>query len=158
NLRKVASRLFRAFPHEAETPLDKMRICELQHDAVADLAGTAQCLGAVSGDPHRWYARIRPRHLYRMILINDLLPGSKIAHNLHRSFEVLQRRRLLAHHAARAVAAADAEIHAAAGNPVQCREQTGGHGWIAHHRIRYACSEAHALRVYRHQSQEWISL
>ena len=66
------------------------------------------------------------------------------------------RDRLLAQHTPRTVAAADAKLHASAGDQIQRRKQARGYRDVARRWIRDAGAEPHVLRVRRHQRQHGI--
>ena len=106
----------RALAHEADAPLDQVRVGELEDDAVGDAPGQLQRLRAVAGDPDRQRRRCAQVQLDLLALVVDRLARGQLADSLRRRLKVGQRRRLLAQHAPRAVAAPDAEVHAPAGD------------------------------------------
>src|SRR5262245_8791591 len=114
-----------------------MRISKLKDDAIADASSTPQRFRSITRDPDRRDAALRPAHLNWMVFIGDLLSRIEIANDAHGVFQILDSRRFLTHHSARAVAAADTAVHAAAGNTVQRRKQTSSHSGIADYWIRH---------------------
>ena len=68
------------------------------------------------------------------------------------------RRGRLAQHAPRAVAAPDAQVHAAAGDLVEDRQRRGGHARLARRRVRDARPQAHRRGGLGHQRQQRIGV
>jgi hypothetical protein len=76
----------------------------------------------------------------------------------HKVFEILIRRRFLAEHAPRGIAAPDTELHSSMRDALQGREETCGNGNVAHDGIRDKCTDVHALGVVRPQRHARIRL
>src|SRR5206468_2863912 len=106
----------------------------------------------------RGNAGVGPIHLDGMAFICDLFSAVEIANDLNGLFEIFERRRLLAHHAAGTVAAAYAAIHSSTGNSIERGEQTCRYRRITNDRICNARAEPHVARVCSHQSEQRIGL
>src|SRR5262249_10563576 len=87
DLRKIAPGFFGAFFHETQTPFDEMRICKLKDHAIPDPAGASQGLRSVARDPDWWNTAVRPTHLNRMPVVDDLLAAVEVANNADGLFE-----------------------------------------------------------------------
>src|SRR5207302_6274019 len=76
------------------------------------------------------------------------------AENADELFEIFECGGFFTENAARAVSTADAELHASARENVERGKKTCRDGHIANGWVRHAGSEAHFLRVCRHQCEE----
>src|SRR5215472_2265442 len=120
---KVAASFLGTFANEAEAPFDEVWIGKLENDPVADAACGAQSLRAVTSNPHARYVTTRPGKARGDAIKVDGLARIQIAEDADEFFQGFQSGGSLAEDAARAVAAADAKFHAAAGGDVEGGEE-----------------------------------
>jgi len=84
----------------------------------------------------------------------DSFSGVEIAKDSDEVLERVERGGLFAEDATRAVAAADAELHAAARGEIERGEKAGGNGDVADGGIGDAGAEFQVLRVRGHEGEE----
>src|SRR5207302_5765884 len=108
---EVAARLFGAFAHELQTPLDDGGVGELDDDAVRDSAGGAQGLGAIARHPDGQLV-LGPLEPDLDTVVRHLAPSRQVADQAAVRLHLLDGHRLLAEDATCAVAATDAHHHA----------------------------------------------
>ncbi len=146
-----------AFLYKAEAPCDEVGIGKLENYAIGDSAGEIEYLGPISRDPNRRRTRC-PGQARALAVVLGLLSGGQCTEVLYGLFQLIRCDRLLAKDTARAVTAADAEIHASAGNQIERREQARRHRDVASRRIGHAGAEPHLLRIRRHEREQRIRL
>src|SRR5712692_3822210 len=151
---EVATGFFGAVADEAEAPVDQVGIGELENDAVADATGSAQGLGAVAGDPDARNFAIGPGKFCGDAIEIDGFAGVQVAEDANEFLEIFERGGFFAEDATGAVAAADAQFHAAVGGEIQRGEEAGGDGDIAHCRIGDTGTKAHFFGVGGHEGEE----
>src|SRR5712671_6335711 len=115
----VAAGFFGALADKAKGPFDQIRIGKLQDDAVTNAPGGAQCFWSITGHPDWRNAAVGPRKTRAYTFKLDGFSRVERAERSHEFFEILERSGLFAEHAARAVSAANAELHAAARENIQ---------------------------------------
>ena len=137
----VAAGLARRRAHLGHEPADEVRVADLEHRAVRDPPGQLEGHGAVARDPDREPVAAGPAELEHRPLELDRATLDESADHVDRRLEILHRRRSLAQHAPRRVAAADAQVHAPAGDFVQDGERGRGDRGLASGRVRDARPE-----------------
>src|SRR5882724_2630664 len=130
-----AAGFFGDFADEAETPVDKVGIGELENHAVADAAGSAQGFGAVAGDPNAGNFAIGPGKFCGDAVEVDGFAGVQVAKDADEFFEIFESGWFFAENAPGAVTTADSEFHAAVRGEVESGEEAGGNSDVADGRI-----------------------
>src|SRR3989454_3136168 len=144
---RVAACFACAFADEADAPFDEVGIGELQDYAVADAAGAAEGFGAVASDPDARRGAIGPGEARCDAVVVNGFAGVERAEIADEFLEIFERGGVFAEDAAGTVAAADAEVHAAAGDEIERGKEAGGDGGGADGGGGGTGAEKHALRV-----------
>ena len=157
---RVAPRLLGRAPRRGHRPLDDRRVGELDDHAVADAPRDAERARAVRR-PRTAGSPACPAPTGAGSPCPPSPPGRPFMKSLiiaQRCFELGDRRRLAAHHAHRAVAAADPHHHAAVGDVLQRRVGARGHGRLAGHRVGDAHADPHPLGLVGQQRDQRVRL
>src|SRR5712692_431310 len=151
---EVAAGLLRAFADEAEAPVDEVGVGELENHAVADASRGAQGFGTVAGDPDAGNFAIGPGKFCGDTIEINGFACVQVAEDADEFLEIFERGGFFAEDAAGAVAAADAEFHAAVGGEIQRGEEAGGDGDIAYGGVGDTGTKAHFFGVGGHEGEE----
>jgi len=155
DLAEVAAGFLGAFADEAEAPIDQVGISELENDAVADASGGAESFRAVAGDPDAGSFAVGPGKPRGNAVEVDGFAGVQAAEDADEFLEVFERGGFFAEDAAGAVAAADAEFHAAVRGEIESGEEAGGDGNVADSGVGDAGAQVHFFCVGGHQGEQW---
>ena len=101
---------------------------------------------------------VGPFHVYGPALVIDGLAGKQCSHGLHVFVEVGQFGRTQSQVQNGAVAAADAEVGAASGEPVDGRDARGRHGRVPGQGVGHRGSQMHAFGGAGNDSQAHVQL
>src|SRR6202040_2179089 len=110
---------------------------------------------AIASHPDRRCAFVCPRETRTHAIQFHGFSAVERAENAHELFEIFERRGLLTEDTARAVAAADAKLHAAPGKNVERGKEARRDGHVPNGWIGDAGSESHFFRVRSHQCEQW---
>ena len=119
----------------------------MDHQAVAAASGAGQCFGSISRDPDRHFIAVGPRQLRRCVVIGDFVTAHQTAQSIGEALHIGDGHRLASQHAARAVAAADANFDAIAALQGQRGVHAAGHGPFAYARVGHQRPEYHVVGV-----------
>src|SRR6267143_1458347 len=151
---EIAAGFLCAFADEAETPVDQIRIGELENHTVADTSGGAEGLRAVACDPDAGNFAVGPGKFRGDAIEVNRFAGVQVAEDADKFLEIFESRGFFAEHAAGTVAAADAQFHAPARGQVEGGEQAGRNGDVANSGVCDAGTQAHFFRVGGHEREE----
>src|SRR5258708_2635428 len=128
---EVTAGFFCAFADEAEAPVDQVGVGELENHAVANATGGAERFRAVAGDPDAWNFSAGPGEFCGDAIEVHRFAGVQVAEDADKFLEGFEGGGFFAEHAARAVAAADAQLHTSLRGEIESGEQAGRYRDIA---------------------------
>src|SRR5262245_51216217 len=156
--RKITTRLLGALSDKPQTPLNEMRIGELENYPVGEAARRPEHLWTIAGHPHRRRLACGPIHLDGLTIVLDRFGCAQVSYDLNGLFEPIDGCRPFPHYPPRAVPATDAKVHSISRNTVQGRQQAGSYRWVPYGRISHTGTEPHSLSIGSKQSQDGIWL
>src|SRR2546423_13797131 len=154
----VAPGLARALAEEPDAPADQARIGELDDGAVGYPSGELERLRPVPRDPDRKAMLFGPPETQLRSFVRRAAAFAEIADHVRGLLEHREVGRLLTEDPPGRTATADAEIHPAARQLLEDREDARRHRGFAGRRVRHARPEPHPLGVLRHQRQQDVGL